>query len=388
LAMLSCKEDNRRVEANNLNESAANFLEQKEYASAIMSAEKALKIHESISDSSGLAESLYLLARASALSGDFENARSYGEKGSGLCKITGNYPLEYKLNNILSWAYFTLGRDFNENLEHQKRQLFVVEQLRDDKAKAMVYNNYGYDATVSGSLSLDKAIDYMKFANDYYAKTENNNGRWYTLMNLTWQYRLKNDFVQSEKYGRLSVKQAEIDNDRHAIIEANSNMGETLLHQNKIKEAEPLYEKALEWSTQKEDRDKFVFDVYYSRYLWETGKGKEAISTLKNAINFLETSEIFYEMLARAFLSEYSYRLKDYEEAQEQIFVFKNPRANYISMESKVIAKTIEAQLLAIKDKNQAIEMLNKQYEELNESGATWLKEIISKVIENLKTDP
>ena len=36
-----------------------------------------------------------------------------------------------KINNTLSWAYFELGRDFNENLEHQKRQLYVVDQLED-----------------------------------------------------------------------------------------------------------------------------------------------------------------------------------------------------------------------------------------------------------------
>ena len=41
-------------------------------------------------------------------------------------------------------------------------------------------------------------------------------------------------------------------------------MGETLLAQNKIEEAEVFYTSGLELSKQKNDRDKFVFEVYYS----------------------------------------------------------------------------------------------------------------------------
>jgi catechol-2,3-dioxygenase len=83
-------------------------------------------------------------------------------------------------------------------------------------------------------------------------------------MNLSWQYRLMNDLNTSEKYGRMAVEQAQADNDRHAIIEANTNLGETLLAQNKIEEAEVFYTSGLELSKQKNDRDKFVFEVYYS----------------------------------------------------------------------------------------------------------------------------
>ena len=109
-----------------------------------------------------------------------------------------------------------------------------------------------------------------------------------------------------------------------AIIEANINLGETLLTQNKIRDAKPIYEQALEISKQKDDRDKCVFDVYYSRYLWETGKNDEAIELLKNAVNFLESSEIFYEMQARAFLANYFYLSGRIKEAEQQLIKFKN----------------------------------------------------------------
>ncbi|MEK9614256.1 MAG: tetratricopeptide repeat protein, partial [Flavobacteriaceae bacterium] len=281
---------------------------------------------------------------------------------------------EYNINNTVSWAYFKKCRGFDENLEHNNRKLFVVDQMDDDNAKAIVYNNYGYDATVSGKVLLKEAIEYMKFANDYYAKIEKNNGRWNTLMNLTWQYRLINNLSKSEEYGRMAVKQAQIDNDRHAIIEANINLGETLLTQNKIRDAKPIYEQALEISKQKDDRDKYVFDVYYSRYLWETGKNDEAIELLKNAVNFLESSEIFYEMQARAFLANYFYLSGRIKEAEQQLIKFKNPRARYFSQEAKVITASVKAKIVAIKDREKALDIVNQTLQGLDKSGAESLK--------------
>ena len=375
LTLISCNnESSQRKKVVDLSDSAYKAFENNKYQFAINSAKKALEIYTEISDTTGIVESNYLISRASALLGDFDNAVLYGENGSHLCKIIENYPLEYKINNTLSWAYFTQGRSFDENLEHNKRQLFVVEQIQDDNAKAMVYNNYGYDATVSGKVPLNEAIGYMKFANSHYSKTEKNNGRWNTLMNLTWQHKLINNLSKSEEYGRLAVEQAEADNDRHAIIEANSNLGETLLAQNKIEEARPLYERGLEISKQKGDRDKYVFDVYYSRYLWKTGKKDEAISLLKNAVSFLESSEIFYEMQARAFLADYYFSIGNIDGAEKQVNKFKNPRARYFSQEAKVIASSVEAQIVSAKDKERALGILNYQLQEIDKSGAEYLK--------------
>lgn len=356
-------------------------IEQKDYALAITSSKEALEIYKRTKDSLGMAESYYLMARASALSGDFENAIEFGESGSSLCRKIKNFALEYKTNNTLSWAYFELGKSFNETLAHQKRQLFLVERLNDNGAKAMVYNNYGYDATVSGTIPLSEAIEYSQFANDYYANTENHSGRWYTLMNLTWQHRLINNLPKSEEYGRLAVKQAISDNDRHAIIEANTSLGETLLLQNKIEEARPLYEAGLEVSLQNDDRDKYVFDVYYSRYLWKTGQKEEAIISLKKAIDFLEESEIFYEMLGRAFLADYLFVEGDIEGAKEQIDRFENPRANYFSQESKIIVGSVKAQIMAMKDRETALKLIDDLLNATNKSGA----EILNIKLEELK---
>lgn len=384
IVLISCDNERPHRELVRLSDSAYKAIENNEFQSAINSAKKALEISTKISDTPRMVESNYLIARASALSGDFNNAVLYGTKGSYLCKLNENYLLEYKINNTLSWAYFTQGRSFEENLEHNKRQLFIVAQLKDDNAKAMVYNNYGYDATVSGKIPLDDAIDYMKFANDHYAKTEKNNGRWNTLMNLTWQYRLINNLSKSEEYGRLAVQQAEIDKDRHAIIEVNTNLGETLLAQNKIDEARPLYERGLAISKQKVDRDKYVFDVYYSRFLWEIGKKDEAISIIKNAIDFLENGEIFYEMQARAFLADYFFSTGKIDDARKQLNKFKKPRANYFSQEAKVIVSSLEAQIVALEDKEKALDILNNQLLELNISGAELLKVALLKLKEEI----
>lgn len=377
--LFSCEQD-KRGEAYKLRDEASVLLEAEQYPQAIDKAGLAKTIFEKNQDTLGIMESLYLMARASALSNSFENAITYGEKGKQLCLLRENYSLEYKINNTLSWAYFALDKDFSKILEHQKRQLHVVDHLEDESAKASAYNNYGYDTTVSGSIALDSAITLMRIANDLYARTENSKGRWYTLMNLTWQYRLKNELEQSAYFGKLSAKQAKEDKNRHAIIEANANLGETLLCQNKLNEAVPYYEEALQWAEQNEDRDKYVFDVYYSRYLWQKGDRANAIRILKKAIKFLETSEVFYEMLGRAFLATYSYEINDYDEAKKQLEVFENPRSEYISLEAKTLAKVIEAQLLNATDSEGAKELLNDTSEQLKRIGAIQLLHLVQQV--------
>lgn len=384
----SCRNGASGDEASNLNESAEQAITAKDYERAISLAEEALEKHQDDSDSLGMATSYYLLARASAQAGSFDKAVEYGEQGSAIARAIEELSLEFRTNNILSWAYFTLGRDFNETLAHQQRQLFLANTLNDEQSKAMVYNNYGYDATVSGAVPLSEAVEHMEFANQYYADAEGHQGRWYTLMNLTWQHRLMNDFAASERYGRLAVQQALADEDRHAIIEANTNLGETLLAQNKIAEAGPLYQQALAQSLQQEDRDKYVFDVYYSRYLWETGKKEEAIDRLTKAIAFLESSEVFYEMLGRAYLAEYYLAEGEIDKAQEQVAVFKDPRANYFSQEARVIAGGVEAQILAQEGTVKgAVELLDYLLSEVERSGAVRLENRLQALKDSISAD-
>ncbi|WP_299530455.1 hypothetical protein [Ulvibacterium sp.] len=377
--LFSCAQ-NKMGEAYKLKDEASVSLDAEEYPQAIDKARLAKTIFEKNKDTLGIVESLYIMARASALSGDFEHAIPYGEKGKKLCLLKENYAMEYKINNTLSWAYFALDKDFFKILEHQERQLYVVNQLEDEGAKASAYNNYGYDTTVSGSIALDSAITLMQFANNHYAKTENNKGRWYTLMNLTWQYRLKNDLEKSAYFGKLSAKRAKEDNDRHAIVEANTNFGETLLHQNKLEEAAPYYVEALKWAEQNQDRDKYVFDVYYSRYLWQKGDKAEALKLLKKAITFLETSEVFYEMLGRAFLATYSYETNDYDEAKKQLAVFENPRSEYISVEARILAKLVEAKMLFTADRKRARVLLEDASKQLRRIGAKQLLNLVQQV--------
>ena len=89
-----CSEDPQKKRADFLNESTLKAIEAKEYQSAINTSKEALEICTKISDTTGIIESNYLIARASALSGDFDNAVLYGEKASQLCKTVENYPLE------------------------------------------------------------------------------------------------------------------------------------------------------------------------------------------------------------------------------------------------------------------------------------------------------
>ncbi len=327
-----------------------------------------------------IAQCLYLLTRVHALSGDFKQAIEYGEKGSAVSEILNRDTLEYNINNLLSWAYFEVGKPLDFRLNHQKKQMNRVTKLAYPAATALVENNYSYDLTVSGTIHLDSAIELMINANDFYAREENHKGRWYTLMNLCWQYRLRNELDSSKHYGKLSAEQAVIIDDRHAMIESFAHLGETLLAKNDLEQVVNYYNKALKRAEEKEDRDRYVFHVYYARFLWLTGADSDAINLLKDAITFLEQDEIFYEMMGRALLANIYQKQNQYDLALEQVRKIEHPRSDYISFETKFRAALVKAEILrAWKKYQQAANHIKPFLSKAEEIGAAYLVKLAQK---------
>ncbi len=358
------------------------LLKLKKDSSAILSFKKCLQISKSINDIEYEIESLYWLTRLSAISGKFKQAVVYGEEGSLLARLYQKDVMEFRINNFLSWAYFMTNKDFNKVLIHEQRQLELVGLVGNESQKAQVYNNLGYDLTIAGNVHLDSTISLMKWANDQYGKMENNNGRWYTLMNLTWQYRLKGDYQQAVEYGKLSLNQAQVDEDRHAIIEASFQLGESLMALEQLEKAKEFYDIGYEQSVLQKDRDKYVFDVYYANYLFTIGEQDKAINLLESAVEFLTTSEVFYEMHGRAILSLLYIEEGKIEQAKAQLNIIEEPRHNYIATETKCIAAIAMARLVDQKDESLAL--LNNWRTRANEIGAL---QIVGWLDQELKTN-
>lgn len=334
----------------------------RELEQAFDRAEQALGKNREIHHENGMVYCYYLMGVAKARQGAFEEAKKWSRQGAALARKIGNRQLEYHLNNTLSWAYFSNQESFDHILEHETRQFHLVNEMGDEMKKAGVYNNLAYDHTVAGRIPLDSAISLQKYANDVYARQEGNNGRWYTLMNLVWQHRLKGEYEQSAAYAKMSVDQALAIEDRHAVIEAAFQYGETLLAQGKIDEAGQYYDLGLQWRTEEEDRDAYVFDVYYANYLWATGEEKQAIERLEDAVQFLTTSEVFYEMHGRALLAKYYLEWGRLEKAREQLGMIESPRSDYIAFESRWIAAQVRAALLEKEGNTEAAEALRRNY--------------------------
>ncbi len=322
------------------------YLKKKDFKKSLEFLDESLALDKVIFNRKGLTRSLYLKSRTLAFSGDFQYALESAQQGAYIARARQDHQLELQLLNIMSWAQFETQVDFNAVLTHEARVIVVVQQTGSPIQKADVYNNLGYDLTVAGIVKLDSAIALMQYANQTYARQAQNQGRWYTLMNLTWQYRLKNDLNQSMKYGEMAVAQAKADDDRHAIVESCFQLAETLIEAGKTNTARPYYEMALKRSLEKDDRDKYVFDIYYGRYLWEIGKNKEAIDRLQKAVEFLTTSEVFYEMHGRALLASYYFEQGEIDKADAMLHVIENPRHNYIAFETRFMAACTRARIL------------------------------------------
>lgn len=331
------------------------------------------------------ARSLYHLARAASHNNSFDLAQQHAEEAVLLAQNLRDKELEYRIRNFLVYTYFMTETDFYKTLSQETQLFHLVNSVGGEQQKAAVYNNLGYDLTVAGSVPIDSTIILMKFANTHYAKMEENNGRWYTLMNLTWQYRLKYDLESSLKYGELSLTQALAKDDRHAIVEAAFQLGETLTEMGQKKEAHTHYETGLKWRGDEQDRDRYVFDVYYAKFLWETGQKREAVTLLEEAVEWLVNSEVFYEMHGRALLASYYFENGEVERAEEQLAIFDNPSQNYISLESQCIAAITKAQILLKNDQGNMAEALVRSWQDHTQKiGMKQLSLLIEKNVPNL----
>ena len=322
-------------------------IKQNNLATALADLKKGLDLAVEIKHHKAIAEICYQMSLTYARSGNFDAAIPLISIGTSSSRLIGNKMLEYRLNNILDWSYFSTGASFSKSLELEARQFELAKKIRQEQVIADVYNNLGYNLTVSGTASLDSTSQLMKRANGIYAKSENTDGRWYTLMNLVWQHRLMGDYKSSAKYGIQSVQQARSINDRHAIIESAFQLGETYIALGQIDEAAKYYDEAKKWAGTEMDRDRYVNDVYLAHFLWESGENKlEVIKMLEGAISFLKKGEVFYEMQARALLAKYYFRLGQKDLSIEQLAIFEKPRSNYIAFESRILASLTKSEIL------------------------------------------
>lgn len=302
--------------------------------------------------------SLYHLARAYSENNSFNLGRKHAEDAALLSQLLGDRELEYRIRNFLVYTYFMTETDFYKTLSQETQLFHLVNTVGSEQQKAAVYNNLGYDLTVAGSVHVDSTMSLMNFANAHYAKMEQNNGRWYTLMNLTWQYRLKYELDSSLKYGKMALSQALIEEDRHAVVETAFQLGETLMEIGNMDSAARQYQIGKSWRDETDDRDGYVFDIYYSKFLWNSGQRKEAIMLLEEAVDWLKRSEVFYEMHGRSLLATYYLENGQIEAAKQLLTVLHNPRHNYISLETRCILAITNAKILKKSGRNKLAESL------------------------------
>ena len=194
-------------------------LAEREINSAVDKLNRSLNLSRTIFNRTEEARSLYHLARAAIQSESFELAKQQAEEAAVIAKHLGDEMLTYRIQNFLTYIYYMTDTDFYKILDLETNVFHLVRRIGTPQQKAAAINNLGYDLTVAGTVPIDSTIALMNIANTLYAEMEGHNGRWYTLMNLTWQHRLKNNHEVSIKFGEMSLRQALTEEDRHAVIE-------------------------------------------------------------------------------------------------------------------------------------------------------------------------
>ena len=134
------------------------------------------------------------------------------------------------------------------------------------------------------------------------------------------------------------------------------------------------------------DRDAAVFDVYYANYQWAIGQREKAMSRLEKALQFLEGSEVFYEMHGRALLADFYQKIGNSEKAMAQIEYFNNPRSAYIAFETRCLMSCVKAKLLVGQGENGKAKAILRAYRDQAESiGARSLIKHIEATIDEMR---
>lgn len=253
---------------------------------------------------------------------------------------------EYKALNLKIALQYIQNKYTPQVLQKEQQLEAIALKLGDEERIAAVSNNLGYDLLVAGKAPVKDIIPRLERANSYYASEEKNDGRWYTLMNLTWAHRLAGDLPLSRSYGLKSVYAAESIEDRHAIIETCINLAETLMLEGKQEQASKYFAQAQALAEQTPDRDKYVFDVYFARYLLANKQAAKAIDLLAAAIPALENVEIFYAAMGQAVLAEARYASGDVAAAETLADAVMQATDKFVSRDTIVAVTLVKAKVL------------------------------------------
>ena len=252
-----------------------------------------------------------------------------------------NVTAEYDAINLILATRYTQNKYGSDLLEFEYRQETIALKLQDENKLAGVLNNLGYDLLTTGQAPLSEIIPRLERANSIYARLEGHQGRWYTLMNLTWAYRRAGEIERSIQAGEKALAQAKAENDRHAIIETSLNLAETMVSAERLKEADSLVELAGQHTGTAQDRDRYVYDIYAAQHKLHDENASIDREALEEAIAFMQPLEIFYEMLGRSVLAEALLLAGDEKRARAEAEKIIAARNNFVPREAITRAERV-----------------------------------------------
>jgi tetratricopeptide (TPR) repeat protein len=266
--------------------------------------------------------------------GEYSQAEERAKNLLAMAISEQNLKLEYEALNVLLAVRYTQNNYSPELLDYEYRQAAIAEQLGEAILLAAALNNLGYDLLTTGQAPLGEIIPRLERANQIYADLEQHQGRWYTLMNLTWAYRQAGRLQQSRQAGERAVARAIAIADRHALIETKLNLAETLSLMGDAEQADQLVAEARAAAGNQQDRDRHVFEIYAAQHQLDAGDSALQSNILQRAIDALDSVEIFYAMLGRAVLADLYLKTGNEREAAELARAVIAARDNFVPREA------------------------------------------------------
>lgn len=281
---------------------------------AIRKNHQALHIYTQINHQKGVGDILNNMAIIYHNRGEFDKALTYYQRSLNLrAKIKDYKGIAACYNNIGN-VYTNLG-NFPEALANLYKGLSVREQVGDSLPIANSFANIG-----GVYIQLKRTNDALRFARkayDYYLRKGNKDGLYQTSVIYGDAYRLLEDHRMATHYYQEALRLSEEMKNDNAIAVSLTNLGTELEDQNRLKEAEICFKRALELSKLTDDMEGIVLsnihlgeiEVIYGRF--DTG-----IARLKEGLAQAQTIHAKYHIHNAALkLSKYYEQKGKYKDA-------------------------------------------------------------------------
>lgn len=230
--------------------SAAVYILEGDYASALRNLSTAQSMYRQLNDSSQLAKTYLLLGNIYSITSNYTESLRYYRNAGTLFGALDDFKSQAAINNNIGIVYANLGKLDSASIFYNMALMTYLE-INDIENLAGMYTNIG--TIYAENNELDKAIDYYTKSNISLKELNRTYGQSINYLNIADAYMHMEDYGSASKNLDTAISIAEEEGFKSLLTDEYYTVGE-------IKEAQGDYKGALEWYRMSEVMEDSLFN--------------------------------------------------------------------------------------------------------------------------------